>query len=74
MKFFIGKAFSLSLQISYCLLCVKYSSAKQRIAEQVGGETFNTFFLMQEQITWENFQLSYKPDGYMQGGDTQTRT
>lgn len=29
---------------------------------------------MQEQITWENFQLSYKQDGYMQGGETQTHT
>lgn len=35
--------FSLSLQISYCLLHVKYTSPKQRIAEQVGGETSNTF-------------------------------
>lgn len=41
-----NSVFSLSLQISYCLLNVKYSSAKQRIAEQVGGETFITFFFL----------------------------
>lgn len=29
---------------------------------------------MQKQITWKNLQLSYKQNGYMQGGDTQTHT